>query len=99
MLHRINHYLSTGDVLPEPTVIERLDMALYHCKKLVEFLGEHHGICHSRKFFGWYIKYVHGAPRYRAQLMQIVKFDEIERLINHIKYNAELEQMQKIDSK
>lgn len=98
LLHRVDHYLNTGEILPEPTVIERLDMAIDHCKHLVEFLGEHHGICHSRKFFGWYIKYVHGAPKYRDQLMKIVKFEEIEKLINHIKYNVELEQMESANS-
>lgn len=95
LLHRVDHYFKTGEILPEPTIMQRLDMAIDHCKNLIDFLGEHHGICHSRKFFGWYIKYVNGAPRYRDQLMRIVNFEEIESLINLIKRNIELEEYEK----
>ncbi|MGD9580301.1 MAG: tRNA dihydrouridine synthase DusB [Vampirovibrionia bacterium] len=96
LLHRIDHYLKTGELLPEPTIIERLDMAIDHCKNLIDFLGEHHGICHSRKFFGWYIKYVQGAPKYRDQLMRIVKFEDIVAVISEIKDNIEVDMVEKV---
>jgi tRNA-dihydrouridine synthase B len=84
LLQRVDHYFKTGEILPEPSIIDRLDMALYHCKELVNFLGEHHGVCHSRKFFGWYIKFIPGAPRYRAMLNQQETFADVQAIIADI---------------
>lgn len=85
MLNRIDHFFKTGELLPEPTIYERLDMAIYHCKKLVDFLGPHHGVRHSRKFFGWYIKYVKDAAKYRHILTHLETLDDIETVIKDIK--------------
>ena len=85
LLHRLDNYFKTGIILPEPNILERLDLALNHCQKLIDFLGYHHGICHSRKFFGWYIKFVPGAPKYRHKLMQLESFEEISAVICEIK--------------
>ncbi|MEW5822512.1 MAG: tRNA dihydrouridine synthase DusB, partial [Cyanobacteriota bacterium] len=87
LLNRVDHYLKTGENLPPPSIVERLDMTLYHCKKLVEFLGEYQGIRNSRKFFGWYIKYIQGAPKYRNILNQLETYEEVEQVINEIKEN------------
>lgn len=85
LLHRVDHYFKTGELLPESTAIDRLDMAIEHCKMLMEMLGEYHGLRHCRKFFGWYVKYIPGSPRYRAQLMILESFAEVQKLIEEIK--------------
>ena len=35
----IRHYLTTGEILPEPTVNEKADIALFHLDKSLEFQG------------------------------------------------------------
>lgn len=90
LLHRVDYFFKTGIIIPEPTMLERLDMSVYHCRKLIDFWGEYTGINHSRKFFGWYIKYLPGAAKYRAVLMQLRTFEEIMEVINEIKSCKEL---------
>lgn len=85
LLQRIDHYFKTGEILPEPTIIERIDMSLEHCKLLCDYLGEHIGLRRSRKFFGWYVKHVAGAPKYRNILTRLNSVQEIEETIKDIK--------------
>lgn len=85
LLKRIDHYLKTGEILPEPSINERLDMALYHCKQLIKNYGEYQGVQKSRKFFAWYIKYIREAARIRHTLVQLETYEEIETVIETIK--------------
>ena len=50
------HYLTTGEVLPGPTVEERIDMALRHLELLVDYKGEYIGIREMRTHAAWYTK-------------------------------------------
>ena len=53
---RIHHYLATGEVLPEPTDIERLDMLLKHFDLLCQYKGEGMAVKEIRTHAGWYMK-------------------------------------------
>lgn len=85
LLNIIDKYFKTGQIMSEPSVIDRLDMSLYHCRMLMEFLGERHGIQHCRKFFGWYIKSVPNAAKYRNILTQLESYKDIVSVIEEIK--------------
>ncbi len=65
---RIDHYLKTGELLPEPTLLERIETLRLQCRYLVEDIGEHRGVLESRKHVGWYTK---GLPE-TATLRQAV---------------------------
>jgi tRNA-dihydrouridine synthase B len=71
------HYLSTGELLPEPTLSERIDVLLEHLKLSVEHKGERRGVLEFRKHYSGYL---HGAPgiaKLRAELMQYVTIEPI----------------------
>lgn len=53
---RTIHYLKTGELLPEPTFEEKLELAHRHLDMIVDFKGEHIGVQEMRKHLGWYIK-------------------------------------------
>ena len=53
---RIHHYLATGEVLPAPTDIERLDMLLKHFDLLCQYKGESMAVKEIRTHAGWYMK-------------------------------------------
>lgn len=88
LLHRVDHYFKTGEILPPPTVVERVDMAIRHTKALVEDMGEYLGVRNSRKFFGWYIKYVHKAPKYRDMLNRTESLPDLLAVLEEIKQIA-----------
>ncbi len=52
----INHYLTTGEKLPEPTIKKVREIMLGHLENLYEFYGEHTGIMMARKHVSWYSK-------------------------------------------
>ena len=56
IFREIAHYLSTGELLPEPPLREVRDILLGHLHDLYAFYGEHMGVRIARKHLGWYAK-------------------------------------------
>lgn len=56
IFREINHYLTTGEKLPPPTIIEIRDTLLEHLNMLYQFYGEYTGIRIARKHLSWYSK-------------------------------------------
>jgi len=63
---------------------------MLHCKMEAELKGEIHGIKFMRKFFGWYIKGIKNATKYRFDLVRITTIAEIEDLFNTIKESIDI---------
>jgi tRNA-dihydrouridine synthase B len=56
IFREIAHYLATGDMLPEPSLVEVRDILLSHLEQLHAFYGEQSGVRIARKHLGWYAK-------------------------------------------
>ena len=56
IFREIAHYLSTGELLPEPPLLEVRDILLGHLAGLHAFYGEESGVRIARKHLGWYAK-------------------------------------------
>ena len=56
LLREIAHFLSTGDLLPEPALEDVRDVLLSHLDALHDFYGEAMGVRIARKHLGWYAK-------------------------------------------
>lgn len=69
LIARIEHYFATGEILPEPSINRRIEIARIHLEKEIEFRGEMFGICFMRKFLAYYIKNIKGAAKYRSALV------------------------------
>lgn len=63
MLYRTIHYLETGELLPEPSPMEKVKIAILHMDRLVELRGEWVAIREMRKHAAWYLKGLKGAAR------------------------------------
>ncbi len=53
---RTAKYLETGYLLPEPSALERIQMAIRHLDMIIEDKGEHIGVREMRKHAAWYLK-------------------------------------------
>lgn len=85
ILSRTIRYLSTGDLLPEPTPREKLNIVLLHMERLIDIKGEVLGIKEMRKHASWYLKGLPQAARIRDIINKIEKKNEMQRiLINYI---------------
>lgn len=50
------HHLETGELLPEPTFAERVQVMCRHLDRMIEVFGEKHGCQMFRKVAPWYAK-------------------------------------------
>jgi tRNA-dihydrouridine synthase B len=56
IFREIEHYLSTGQLLPEPGAKEIRTIMINHLKNLYAFYGEYTGVRVARKHIAWYSK-------------------------------------------
>ncbi len=64
------HYLETGELLPEPTVKDRLELCAEQLKRSVDHHGERYGVIIMKKHYGQYLKGVHNSRHLRADIMK-----------------------------
>ena len=88
LIHRIEHYLQTGVVLPKPTLEEKIEDMKKHLVREIEFRGEDVGIKFVRKFYPYYVNGFAGASRCRGELVLMNNYSEIIRLLDKIKKDA-----------
>lgn len=62
---RLNHYLKTGEKIPQPTLAERFEVLKRHLDLLLKFKGEYVGIREMRKHAAWYTKGLQGGSELR----------------------------------
>ena len=56
IFREIEHYLQTGENLPEPSLEQVRDILLGHLENLYAFYGEFTGVRMARKHISWYSK-------------------------------------------
>ena len=80
-----HHYLKTGELMQEPTVNEKADLALIHLEKSLEFKKGKRAIYEMRRHLSNYFK---GLPHFketRLRLLTATEVDDIREIINEIK--------------
>jgi len=85
IFREIRHYLDTGEMLPEPTVSEKTDLALLHIDKSLEHKEGKTAILEMRRHLSNYFK---GLPRFREtrlRLLTSLDIEEIREIIGEIK--------------
>lgn len=74
---RINHYMNTGEILPEPTLNEKISTAIKHLKLAVEEHGEYVAVREMRKHIAWYLKGLRNSARLRDEINKIEDYQEV----------------------
>lgn len=74
---RINHYMETGEILPEPTLEEKITTAIKHMNLAVDEHGEFVAVREMRKHIGWYLKGLKNSAKYRDQINKITDYKEV----------------------
>ena len=83
----IRHFLNSGEILPEPSVNEKADLALLHLDKSLEFKEGKRAIFEMRRHLSNYFK---GLPHFketRLKLLTASEVDEIKIIIQEIREN------------
>jgi tRNA-dihydrouridine synthase B len=76
IFREIQHYLETGERLPEPSPQEVRDILIGHLNNLYAFYGEYAGVRIARKHISWYSK---GQPHGAAFRQIVTRVDSIQQ--------------------
>ncbi len=81
----IRHYINTGELLPEPTVSEKADLALLHLDKSLTYKEGKKAIYEMRRHLSNYFKGLPDIRETRLRLVTSTEVDEIKDIINEIR--------------
>lgn len=80
IFHQINHYLETGDILPDLTFAEKLTVAHEHLNRLANLKGEMIAVREFRGLAPHYLRGTAGAAKIRAAVAKAETIAEVEDL-------------------
>lgn len=81
IFNRVAHYLETGVLLPEPTVEERILLAIRHSKMILDLKGDYIGIRQMRTHLAWYLKGLPNSAEMRVRINKIDKYSDLEKAL------------------
>jgi len=85
LFRHIKHYLEHGELLPDPTVSEKVDMAKLQFSKSLEIKSEPVGVYEMRRHFSNYFKGLPHFKELRLKLLTTLQVDEIFALLEEIR--------------
>ena len=80
----IKKYLQNGLIANWPSVKERIEAVLKHLDLSIKWKGERLGILEMRRHYTNYFRELPEIKKYRSELVQIDKYEELITTINQI---------------
>ena len=84
MMYRTVKYLETGELMPEPSIREKMDVCLLHFERLMALKGEKVAVREMRKHASWYLKGIRGNGRFRNAINITETKEDLVLLLNSI---------------
>ena len=78
IFNEIKHYFTTGELLPSPTIADRVEAAKNHLLWSVEWKGERQGVVEMRRHYANYFK---GIPNFKEHRHKLVTLDASEEVV------------------
>ena len=86
IFREVKHYIETGEVMPQPTVVERVAIAKEHLRKSIEIKGDRVGILEMRRHMSNYFK---GLPDFKQTRLKLVTLFDEQKINATLDYVAE----------
>ena len=78
IFNEIKHYFVTGELLPSPTIADRVEAAKNHLLWSVEWKGERQGVVEMRRHYANYFK---GIPNFKEHRHKLVTLDASQEVV------------------
>lgn len=89
IFREIKHFVETGEILPKPTVIDRVNATIEHLDMSVDWKGKTLGVAEMKRHYTNYFKGISHFKEYRMKLVTSFDLEEIYETLNWIKEHAE----------
>ncbi len=89
VFNELKHFAKTGEHLPKPTILERVEATRYHLRRSIEWKGERTGIVEMRRHYANYFKGIRDFKPIRMKLVTSMEVDEIEATLDQISSDFE----------
>jgi len=86
IFNEIKHFFETGEILPEPTIAERLDAVKNHALWSVEWKGERPGIVEMRQHYSNYFRGIPHFKEFKTKFLQALTLEQIDEIIEETKH-------------
>lgn len=77
IFREIKHFMATGEILPPPTIEERIDICRRHLTRSVAWKGEKLGVLEMRRHYAAYLRGLSHVKEYRMQLVNAGAMQEV----------------------
>ncbi len=84
IFREVKHYFETGELLPPPTIKERVAAARQHLKHSIEWKGEKLGILEMRRHYTNYFRGFRNIKPYRMKLVTNFNPDDVFGILDQI---------------
>lgn len=84
LIYRIEHYFSTGEILPELDISQKIELLKDHINDEIVLRGEHVALQFVRKFYPYYIRGIRDAAVYRGTLVTETSYSKIFEILDTI---------------
>ncbi|HTN47251.1 MAG TPA: tRNA dihydrouridine synthase DusB [Flavipsychrobacter sp.] len=84
IFREIKHYFDTGELMPAPTLEERIDACRKHLHGSVKWKGEKLGLLEMRRHYGNYLKGLPNIKEYRLKVVTCDSINGIEHILSEI---------------
>ncbi|MGN0602087.1 MAG: tRNA dihydrouridine synthase DusB [Oscillospiraceae bacterium] len=84
IFREVAHYLETGELLPEVSSEEKMNVMLKHGRMLCKYKGEKQGMKEMRKNVAWYVKGLPNSAKIRGNCGLLNEYADLERMAEEI---------------
>lgn len=85
IFREIRTFLSTGELIPPPSIQERMEILLRHFQSEVEYKGLPQAVYEMRKFYSGYLKGFRDIKKFRMRLMLAEDPESVIRILEEIR--------------
>jgi len=91
MLYRTVHFLTTGELLPDPEPREKIRIATLHMDRLADLRGEIVAVREMRKHLAWYLKGLPDSAKVKDAIMDLTSraavLDVLEEYVKNLEHS------------
>ena len=85
IFREIKHFLKTGELLAQPTIVQRVEICKLHLDKSIAWKGAVVGVLEMRRHYANYFKGLDHFKEYRMRLVTAGNYEDILQILEEVK--------------